>query len=172
MDLNNSAYETLINKLLQDTTSRETLIKGCELLKIPLHFIDYDEKFKKPVKKGLYIINLGDESNGGSHWTGFYKDKGNFYFDSYSFPASTYLEKYIKPYYYNDEIIQHKDDGRCGLYVLMFGYYLTHYPHSFYKKEYSKKRFEKFLSIFSNKPKDNYNLIKFLFCSIYFKRNF
>lgn len=66
---------------------------------------------------GNYIINL----NGQSHWCGMViSPNGNFWYDSYGFPAPENLEKLMGKYTWNDTQIQHIKSTACGYFVVAF----------------------------------------------------
>lgn len=66
---------------------------------------------------GNYIINL----NGHSHWCALIIDpKGNYYFDSYGFPAPENIQDLIGDYVWNDTQIQNINATSCGYYCVAF----------------------------------------------------
>jgi hypothetical protein len=78
-----------------------------------------DELPKTPNVRECGVINLGDSSTIGSHWTAYYKNKyEKYYFDSYgdAKPPKELIE-YLggKNLYYNSDRIQNHDDPPiCG----------------------------------------------------------
>ena len=81
------------------------------------------------IKNGFYVINLDNESGPGTHWTGLYIDKFNkkYYMDSYGFPAPQEIEQLIKPYIYNNKIIQSINSTSCGFFIIAWILYLNNY---------------------------------------------
>lgn len=149
-------------KMLEDITSRTTLLKEFKKFKIPIHFVNYDEKFSKPQKVGGYVINLGDELNGGSHWVGlWYNNKNEYYFDSYGFVPPKKVVDEVQDYYFNDTVIQDVLHGRCGLYVFMFLLNMT------YGKGTSQQKYKKFLKNFSKVPSKNYDIIGNMYLDLF-----
>jgi len=78
---------------------------------------------KKSLTKECGILNLGDSSGNGSHWTAWFKNADKkYYFDSFGVQPPLELIDYLKPpVYYNTEEIQPRNQVFCGhlcLYVL------------------------------------------------------
>lgn len=66
---------------------------------------------------GNYIINL----NGQSHWCAMIiHPKGNFWYDSYGFPAPENLETLMGKYTWNDKQIQDIKSTSCGYFCIAF----------------------------------------------------
>lgn len=131
--------------MLNNITSNKTLEYTFHKYRIPLNFIGFDEDFKRPLKKGMYIFNLGDRQRGGTHWTGmWYEDGKTLYFDSFGFRPSKAILKVIgKNTFWNDDLYQDPKDGLCGLYQFVFAYYMDKY-----KIMKPKDRYLKFISLF------------------------
>jgi hypothetical protein len=91
-----------------------------------------DELNYNNIKKGFYVLNLDESKGPGTHWTGLYIDKFNkkYYFDSYGFPAPLEIEKLIKPYIYNNKIIQSINSTSCGFFVIAWILYLNNFPNN------------------------------------------
>jgi hypothetical protein len=148
--------------MLDDITSRNTLIEEFKRFRIPVHFMDYDEKFKKPKEVGGYVINLGNEQNSGTHWTALWYDGENeYYWDPYGFPPPQRVVDEVGDYYFNNTVIQDVLDGRCGLYVFMFLYHMT------YGKGKTGPKYKRFLKKFSKQPRRNYNIIGEMYLSLF-----
>ena len=78
----------------------------------------------------MYIINLQNSNENGSHWTSFIKDKNNiYYYDSFGviFPENQYhiFFKNADNIYYIDKHDQNIDSTSCGYWVLAFLFYMT-----------------------------------------------
>lgn len=139
-----------------DFTTNNTLEEEAFRLKIPLHFAWHKDSLTYPTKNGLYIINLADEDKPGSHWTCFWKQGTQCcYFDAFGFPAPKEVERFFKRYYYNDALIQDPNYGGCGSYCIQFGQYMNEN-----KNIPVKKRYEKFLSQFSDDFKKNRQILR------------
>jgi hypothetical protein len=91
----------------------------CNYFKIPLVGIFVKDEIKK-LEYGNYIINL----NGQSHWCGMIiHPKGNYWFDSYGFPAPENLHDLMEKnggYIWSDKQIQDIESTACGYYVVAF----------------------------------------------------
>lgn len=148
--------------MLEDITGRDTLIREFQKFKIPLRFIDYDENFTKPRRKGAYVINLGNVYDSGTHWTCLWYDGSNeYYFDSYGFPPPQRVVNKIGDYFFNDTVIQDVMDGRCGLYAFMFCLYMH------YGEGSSQQRYKSFLNNFSKVAKRNFDVIGRMYESLF-----
>jgi hypothetical protein len=88
----------------------------CKHFKIKLNGI-YAKDEVKELSYGNYIINL----NGQSHWCGMViSPNGNYWYDSYGFPAPENLEKLMGKYTWNDTQIQDIKSTACGYFVVAF----------------------------------------------------
>jgi len=85
-------------------------------------------------RHGIFILNLDNVENIGTHWTCVFVDKG-LYYDSFGMPPPKELN-YIKIQSYN--IIQHQQitSGLCGLYCI-FVIKMINLGLSFYDINYS-----------------------------------
>ena len=70
------------------------------------------------------IVNIGNESQGGTHWTCFIvKDNKSKYFDSFGVqPDKFLLNQLLKPIIYHKNKIQDINSKLCGSYWLYFFY--------------------------------------------------
>lgn len=99
-------------------------------LKINLKSVGFAENFKY-LGDGAYIINLGDNNIGGSHWTCLFIEKDDcFYFDSFCAPPEDILINKLKGYcknlIYNDYFqFQDISEQLCGIYCIVFLYHMT-----------------------------------------------
>lgn len=148
-----------------ELTTNTTLINEAVKLKIPLKFIGFDEDLKNHKRvEGGYIINLGDDEIGGTHWVALwielYKHKSYaVYFDSFGFPPSTKVIEYtqnIDVQIYSNSHIQDEQKGGCGSYVIEFLEYMTHKM----KGNTPEKRFKKFTDLFSRIPEHNRRILR------------
>jgi hypothetical protein len=91
---------------------------------------------------GNYIINL----NGQSHWCGMViSPNGNYWYDSYGFPAPENLEKLMGKYTWNDTQIQDIKSTACGYFVVAFLKFM---------EKPNKTMYEGFCNLFRD-PKQN-----------------
>jgi len=140
-----------IKKLIKYTidnygiTSDNQLLDLSKKLDIKINYIGFIENLKSVKPNGGYIINLGDTN--GTHWTAFYKENDKiFYFDSFASPFEDKLIKLseksgVKNIIYNDYFqVQDINDDYCGIWVLLFLYYMTHS-----KKKELIDRFKEFI---------------------------
>ena len=95
---------------------------------------------------GLYLINLDEREGKGTHWVGFFHDKGSkgpqtqeqssldvstdtetFYFDPLGLPPPQELTAHYKPLTYNSNQIQDVSSTLCGYFVCLFFQYMHKY---------------------------------------------
>jgi hypothetical protein len=121
--------------------------------------IEYNGIFSKdvlpnPLKKGFYIINLADDSEGGSHWTALYKynDGLYIYYDSFGFICPKDVEERMKHgnLIFSNRQIQDINQTSCGYYSIAFIKYMTKNKH-----KNPIDTFNKFVLLFKNNPKVN-----------------
>jgi len=95
---------------------------------------------------GNFIINL----NGNSHWCGMIiHPKGNYWYDSYGFPAPENLQQLMGNYIWCERQIQDIKSTACGYYVMAFLKFM---------ERPSKERFNTFCDLFGD-PKKNDKII-------------
>lgn len=122
-----------LNKFIEGygLTSDSQLKEIAKKLKINLKYIGFAEDFKY-LGNGSYIINLGNNSIGGTHWCAlFIEGDTGFYFDSYYAPPEDILINkligHIKNLIYNDYFqFQGINEQLCGIYCIVFLYHMTH----------------------------------------------
>lgn len=122
------------NKIINSaSSSKEDLLYLCDKLNIePYPTITWLKDYDKSMDKDGAIINLGNPLfRGGSHWVCVYK---NTYFDSFGL----YPPPEVKNKIYQDIKIQNPEDGKCGLYCVLFIYFAK------------KNNIEEFYEIFDN----------------------
>ena len=111
-------------------------------------------------KNYYYIINLDNESGGGTHWTALYYNYPlkSIYFDAFGFIAPQDVHDKITPYIYNDTDIQdYETSSACGYFCISFIKLL-------YKCDDKYKAFETFLNMFkSNTNKNDHVLYQLLY---------
>lgn len=114
----------MINRISDEMTRTSTLERECKRLGIPLNGIHYNEELisLEKLKPGAYIINLGDDITGGTHWTCAWIPKKGIplYFDSFGLPAPIEFEDLVEEYLYNPYTIQDPLRGFCGSYCVEF----------------------------------------------------
>lgn len=108
------------------TISNIKIKEICKKLNIPLIDVLMKDQFHMGLPNGLYILNLNNSDQGGSHWCSLIKMKGNkyLYCDSFGMPPpETILNSLnISPnkLMFNDQQIQHLNATNCGYYAIMF----------------------------------------------------
>jgi len=153
-------------------------------LELPIVGVFSKDKLPKERKIGSYYINLQDHDDGdGTHWifAKIYSDdereeetittdkKGNrvyrvgaLYFDPYGLDMPKEVADFLSPFKpipYNNRQIQGLTQTECGWFCLSCDYSLEHKQHGdTYLEDY-----EKFLSMWSDKPATNLKLLKALF---------
>jgi hypothetical protein len=92
-----------------------------------------DELKTYELKSGLYIVNLENSNQGGSHWVALIiYSKNNqlhaFYCDSFGVLPPTEIEDFVRPLHkklpYNNRQIQPFNSSYCGYYGLSLAYTL------------------------------------------------
>lgn len=129
-------------------------------LGIPIIGIFAKNNLPKQKIKGLFIINLDDFGNAGTHWTCFSTiDENVVYWDPFGMPAPHAVDKYIKAvsgktsYFTNKIQVQYLTATYCGWYVISF---LHHFINAPYKSV--SKRVDSFNDMFnSTNLDDNYS---------------
>ena len=122
------------NKIINSASStKEDLLYLCDKLNIESYpTITWLKDYDKSMDKDGAIINLGNPLfRGGTHWVCVYK---NTYFDSFGLHPPPEVKNKI----YRDIMIQNPEDGKCGLYCVLFIYFAK------------KNNIEKFYELFDN----------------------
>lgn len=145
------------------TISNYELLDLANTYKIPnFKVLMNDEILEEPFHtKGshYYVINLEDESEGGSHWTAIIVRNGLcLYWDSFGCVPSLQVEKFLhqskKPYLFNNKIVQDLESVLCGKFALGCIIYINKQPTGdFYELG------DKYTSLFNNKTKLNDKII-------------
>ena len=126
-----------INNGLTDTELKVL----CKHFKIPLVGV-YEKDDVNHLSLGNYIINL----NGQSHWCSMIiSPRGNFWWDSYGFPAPENIEDLMSSYIWNDRQIQDMNSTACGYFCIAFLKFM---------KIPTKEKYKAFCDLFKN-PKNN-----------------
>jgi hypothetical protein len=105
-------------------TSDEQLRKIAKQLGFKLNYVGFAEDLPNKLPTGINIINLGDESIGGSHWTLMFLDKKNvYYFDSYGTPPEDSIVRLAEEagyqLYWTTKQVQGYNEEYCGIWALM-----------------------------------------------------
>lgn len=108
------------------TTSNTDLIEISRILNIPRPIICFDEDLATMKRLGTqyFVLNLGHESNGGTHWVGLCirnRGKEMLYFDSYGVIFPNMVRDYsasCSKKGYNVTQIQDLHSNLCGWYVM------------------------------------------------------
>jgi hypothetical protein len=140
----------------KDYTTNTTLEEEAHRLGIPLHFCWHKDKLPRLTKDGLYIINLADEGDPGTHWTALWKEGKEYcYWDSFGFVPPLEVEEKLPKYWYNATIIQDPGDGGCGSYCIEFGEFMNDN-----RGMPVKKRFQAFLNLWFDDFRKNDRILK------------
>jgi hypothetical protein len=144
------------------TISNIKIKEICEKLKIPLQGVLMKDQFNKSSSNGVYIMNLNNSNQSGSHWTVLIRmTKNNYYYmDSFGVvpPQTTLDDLKINPdkLYYNDQQIQHTKASNCGYYCIYFAY-------CWVNNKKPVDAVKAFLSNFTEDEKENDKTLKTIF---------
>lgn len=135
---------------MEGITSTSQLYDLAKKLKLKIQYIGFAEDLhRQKLKKGIYIINLGDLVKGGTHWTLLYIGKNEaFYSDSYAMPPEDGVINFVRgiPIDWNrDYQLQGIDENYCGQWALLTAYHLNKSS-----KQTLKKTFENFAKKFKS----------------------
>jgi hypothetical protein len=151
----------------------------CRKLELPIVGVFSKDKLPKKPKIGSYYINLQDANDGnGTHWVmcKVYSDDerddskkgkkehtiGALYFDSFGLDMPKEVSEFLKPFKpipYSNRQIQGLTQDECGWYCIGCDYSLENKQHS----ETYLDDFNKFISLWSDKPATNLKYLKSLF---------
>lgn len=128
-------------------TSADQLRELANRLNVKINYIGFAEQLKHLPKPGFSIINLGDDTIGGTHWVLWYIDpqrKHDIYFDSYGAPPE---DKIIELSKSDDIIINSKQvqgyyEQYCGIWAITAAAYLNRHVNK-------KKAFSDFIAKFA-----------------------
>jgi len=113
----------------------------CKFFNIKLKGV-YEKSELTELPYGNYIINL----NGQSHWCAMIiSPNGNFWYDSYGFPAPENLHKLMGNYTWNDTQIQDINSTACGYFCIAFLKFM---------EKPNKQMYDAFCDLFGS-PKQN-----------------
>lgn len=149
-------------------TTDEELFKLANKYSISLNAVVFkDQLYDMDFVNGGYIINMADSNSMGTHWVAFWIDDARkndavAYFDSFGvqppLEVRNALKKIALKILVNDKQIQNINSGWCGVYNLYFLWFMQNH-----KKMGLEKRFETFLSLFSDDVEQNLTILKKLF---------
>lgn len=154
------------------TTSNIDLLEIAKLLHINISVVLQEDLETEPLpipnQLNNYIINYGNESNGGTHWVALiiYNNIA-FFFDSFGAHFDSDIEAYMKrsgcnQIAYNQLIIQHLNSNLCGWYCLSF----LRYMRAIFNEENRKKAFfemaNDYCNIFSDDSEKNAKKVRAL----------
>ena len=113
----------------------------CNILKIPLVGVFSKDKLPKKKYKGLFVVNLDDYANGGTHWTIMSTlDDNVCYYDSYGANPPVSVDNYIKwvtgkkKYFINQIQVQSLNSTYCGWFCVCVLYVILNKRGSIRKK--------------------------------------
>ena len=134
--------------MIPGITTNQDLYSIARKLNLHINYIGFAENLIDiPKKNGIYIINLGDNRIGGTHWTILYiKGKQAFYSDSYGMPPEDFVIDFVKPSKldYNTIQLQPIDKNFCGQWAMLTAYFLKNGSGDL------KKRFDEFKDHFTS----------------------
>lgn len=158
------------NKLRKLTTLSDSDINSIAIkLKLKLQGIFMKDELPKNLNNGLYIINLENHNQGGSHWTALIiKNSNAYYMDSYGVvpPQDVWndLKDHCNNIYYCTQQKQFVNSTSCGWWAIAFLYFVTNVkPNS----TRVLTNFTKFNKLFDNDTKLNENRLAQYITSIY-----
>ena len=134
----------------------------CQALEIPLQGVLMKDQFSITSPNGIYIVNLNDSNQSGSHWTLLIKMKNNkyLYFDSFGAPPPQTILDTLKidpnKLQYNDQQIQDIKSQSCGYFAMLFAYYYS-------REKTPNKTIIAFLSNFTTDEKQNDKVLRKIF---------
>jgi len=93
--------------------------------KIKFHGCFYKDQMPENNLLGEYIVNLDSshKNRGGTHWCALIVDRNfTLFMDPFGLPPANeikeFIQKRVKAYYWNNEIIQNIDSILCGYYCI------------------------------------------------------
>jgi hypothetical protein len=128
----------------KDGTTNLQLQQWGNYLILPLQgvFMKHELKNIKPKNGSCYIINIGNQETGGTHWVALIiiNSTSTIYFDSYGVIPIPEVFKFVKHknLTYSRQIIQHLKSYYCGQFCLLFLYFM-------YSRNFN---YSKFLDLF------------------------
>ena len=134
----------------------------CQALEIPLQGVLMKDQFSITSPNGIYIVNLNDSNQSGSHWTLLIKMKNNkyLYFDSFGAPPPQTILDTLKidpnKLQYNDQQIQDIKSQTCGYFAILFAYYYS-------REKTPNKTIIAFLTNFTTDEKQNDKVLRKIF---------
>ena len=119
-----------------------------------------NELDKLRIEEGIYIINLDDSQNVGSHWTALHINKNKaIYFDSFRCVPPQNVIDFVKQTNiklgYNNFIIQDLEYEKCGFYCIAFLLFLNRS-----KNKDIYKATNDFIKMFHNDTLENDEILK------------
>ena len=109
-----------IEEYLQDLIKKTKIKSAFVLARDELPFVDIS---KRPV---ALIVNTDNRNLPGKHWTAFFVNKRNYFFDSYHNSYKKYkFEPQFKVHSSNSKVFQDKDSSTCGYWSLLWLYYMA-----------------------------------------------
>jgi len=147
--------------------SDKDLMEMAHILHVPIRDICMKDEFKPEIDSN-YIINLQSsrdpvthDNNNGTHWTSLYigPNYEAYYLDPFGMPPPLEVMNKLQGYnmFINRHQIQNINTYYCGLYSLMFLYYINRYRNPL-------KAVRVYQSKFSNDTRKNLMVLKRLYC--------
>jgi hypothetical protein len=156
-------------------TSSDELERIADDMRVNLIGIFNKDALPNKIYNGGYIFNMQDEKgqdgslNGGTHWVGAYTDlktREVYYFDPFGIEPPSNIIEFFQNFdlHHNEYQIQDENGGYCGIYVIMFLFFMTHV------KGNLKYRFQRYLRNFTKYPEHNLEILKSMY-GHYYKDN-
>ena len=141
----------------KDYTTNRVLEAEARRLGIPLWFCWNKDAFTQPIRDGLYIVNLANSGQPGTHWTALWKENNRYcWFDSFGFPPPEEVEQFLpRGYLYNATVIQDVSKGFCGGYCIEFGEWMNGH-----RSMPVQRRFQSFLNVWNENFAKNARILK------------
>ena len=146
--------------------SNYDIIDICNKLNLPLVGVFMKDELPSKKVLGNYIVNFENSYQDGSHWVAMKLTEDTCYFgDSYgSTPPTliyTFLKKYYKKIYFNNQIFQDYDSVLCGYYAIGILYYMDSH-----KSNDILMKANEFINMFQENTKLNDNILIKYFKSV------
>jgi len=109
-------------------TSETQLIDLARKMGMKVNYVGFAESLNKLPPNGLSIINLGDESRGGTHWVMLWVEDATItYMDSYGVGPEDDIIRLAgkRRIIFNKKQIQRYEEEHCGVWVLLCAKFLS-----------------------------------------------
>lgn len=145
--MNNENIQAAMDFSELGITSDEQLRDIAKQIGLPkINYIGFAENLRKLPKDGLSIINLGDDQQGGTHWTMLWVEPEYvIYFDSYGVGPEDNIIRLAgrRTISYNTKQIQGYTESFCGIWALCAAAFIA-------KKKHKATALNEFVDQFQN----------------------